>query len=191
VEQLQDSEDFEPAFARWCEGQPVDFSKLCAAVYPELKQIARQQLRRRGSPAGLDTTALVHEGVLAVLERRPQIKNHQHLQALVALSMRSVLLDTWRAEYAQKRGGGTAPIPLSELGDQIAAESGGIARLSEIESAMRALEHADARAARVVTMVSFGGMAIDVVADVMRLSSRSIERDLKFARAFLQSELKP
>jgi RNA polymerase sigma factor (TIGR02999 family) len=177
--------ELEVLFERWRGGDAAALNSLCTQMYPDLKRIAMDRLRGQSHPL-LQATALVNEGFAAVLSRFPTIRNAQHLTALVALAMRSVLVDYWRAESANKRGNAGARLTLGFL------DNNGYATELDfmgLEQALASLETESARAAQCLIFSSFGGLSTTEIADLFGVGERTIERDLRYAKAFVASEL--
>jgi RNA polymerase sigma factor (TIGR02999 family) len=177
--------ELEALFERWRNGESAALNALCAQLYPDLKKIAIDRLRGQTHPL-LQATALVNEGFAAVLARFPNVRNAQHLTALVALSMRSVLVDFWRAESANKRGNADAKLTLGFL-DQNGYSTE--LDLLGLEQALTTLETDHPRAAQCLIFSSFGGLGNVEIADLVGVNERTIERDLRYAKAFIASEL--
>lgn len=161
--------------------------RLFAAVYADLKRIARRQLGGAGET--LSPTALVHEAYLR-LARPGALGQHDrtHFFAVAARAMRQILVDHARRKAADKRGGGIAAGELDEgriaAGGETAAED-----LLALDAALARLAAADERLARVVELRFFGGLELAEIADVVGVSERTLKRDWRRARAFLYREI--
>lgn len=164
----------------------ADYRACFEELYDQLRGLARRQLRGAGN-ATLCTTALVHEAYLKLQPSRPEVSARGRFFALAAKAMRCVLVDHIRAAKTGKRGGDLARITLIT---DIPLE--GAARpldLLEIEQALEALEQVDPRMVSVVECHFYAGMEFDDIAEYLGLSVRTIHRDWRFARAFLQARL--
>lgn len=155
-------------------------------LYRELRQLARQRLRRSGPLTLLDTTALVHEGWLK-LERQAgwQAMSHDHFMAYAATVMRSIVVDYARARQAQQRGGGATHVPLDELPTLAHRDS----EYLQIHDALTDLERQDPRLARLVELRFFVGLEEAECAEALGQSRRTVQRDWQKARALLWASL--
>jgi RNA polymerase sigma factor (TIGR02999 family) len=167
-------------------GDAAALQSAYAAMYQELKRVARRQLR--SGPGPLETTALVHETYLKLTGGQvPPLNDRNHLLALAATTMREVLVDHARHLRAQKRGGGQAHLTLT---DDIAAASGmDLADLLEVDQRLKSLEAFDARAAKVVELLCFGGYDVAEIAEILQVADYTVRRDWRKARAFLAAGL--
>ena len=162
--------------------------RLLALVYPELKRIAQQQLRRERRGHTLQATALVHEAWLRLVgQTRVSWRERDQFFAVASTVMRRVLVDYARARLAAKRL--HEPVSLTA-----AAAVGGDAAAYEVLDLDRALERLAnlyPRPARVVELRYFGGMDLAEIAGLLGVTDRTIKRDWSFARAWLARELGP
>jgi RNA polymerase sigma factor (TIGR02999 family) len=168
-------------------GDPAAAEGLFAAVYGDLKRIARRQL---GSNSGvtLTTTVLVHEAYLRLA--RPgnlELNDRTHFFAVAARAMRQILVDHARRRLAEKRGGGVFAIELDE--GRIGAADERAEVMVALDVALEKLEAVDERLAQLVEWRFFGGMTFEEAAAGMGLSDRTLKRDWKRAKAFLYREL--
>ncbi len=170
------------------DGAPRDVvDQIFPLVYDELKVIAAARLREERENHTLTATALVHEAYLRLVgQRQADWKNRAHFYAIAARAMRRILLDHAIARKAKKRGGGE---PFVTLLDEAAGEDASVDRLIELDDAMTRLADLDARQAQIVEMRFFGGLTLEDIAGVMRLSLSSVNRDWRAARAFLTTQL--
>ncbi len=167
---------------------PAELSQaLFARVYQELRRIARSQRRAVGSPATLDTTALVHE-VYIKLHATPQARafDRAHFLSLAARAMRQVLVDHARGRGRLKRGGA---VTITGLSENVGAAPHEMIDLVALDDALRRLGELDPRAAQLVEWKVFGGLEIADVARLQNLTERTVFRDWRRARAFLVDEL--
>ena len=162
------------------------------ALYAELKRIARAQRRRSGGDT-MNTTALVHDLYLQMARRGDiDFREEVSFYAYAAKAMRHLLVDRARARARLKSGGDQIHIDLPH--DEEGVFAGCLAsseRAFELDSAINALEREDARAAQVVELYLFGGLTLERIASIHDLSTRTVDRDWRFARAFLQQALSP
>ncbi|NZA25339.1 sigma-70 family RNA polymerase sigma factor [Luteimonas sp. SJ-92] len=171
----------------WRAGDEVSRDRLLAQVYDTLRGMAAARLRRGRGDQTLQPTAVVNEALLRLLGTDTDWEDRAHFFALAALKMRAVLVDHARARAAEKRGGDVAMLTLShadrEAGDR--AEYDVLA----LHQALERLAVRDERAARGLEMAYFGGMERREIACVLGISVPTVERDLRFARAWLNRQL--
>jgi RNA polymerase sigma factor (TIGR02999 family) len=159
---------------------------LFALVYQQLRRIARNQRRAAGSPATLDTTALVHE-VYLKLHAAPEAAaiDRVHFLSLAARAMRQILVDHARARSRLKRGG---PYTITGLRDEIGVAAD-MVDLVALDEALTRLAEVDPRAGQLVELRIFGGLEIADIARMQDLTERTVFRDWRRARAFLVHHL--
>lgn len=174
------------------QGDPEALQKLYALLYPEIKRVARIRLAQsgpNGRVAGLDTTALVHEGFLRMADQQGlQGDTRGQFFAYVGRVLRSVVIDHLRAEGRDKRGGDAVMVTLSAASDVAAVQSQAVDMLG-LDQALERMKALDKGLYELIEMVGFAGLSIAEVAEVRGLSTRSINRELLKARALLQELL--
>lgn len=157
--------------------------RLFAHLYDELKQLARARLWSHKSDSTIDTTGLVHESYLKMIDSgRIEPQDRVHFFAVASRAMRYVLLDRARARSRKKRGGSTKPEPIDEV--QIAADERA-EELLALDEALGTLREMDERLASVVDYRFFGGLRYEEIAELVGSSSRTVERDWVRARTWL------
>jgi RNA polymerase sigma factor (TIGR02999 family) len=155
-------------------------------VYAELRQRAGQSLRRMPG-ATLTPTALVHEVYLRFSDHQGKpLRDRSHFFALAARAMRQIVIEHARRRGAQKRGGDQREIAFEAALD-LADED--LARVLEVDTALRALERRDDELARLVEWHFFGGLTFEEIAELSDRHERTVRRDWELARAFLRREL--
>ncbi len=161
---------------------------LFAQVYDRLKAMAGNQLRQQERTPTLNTTMLVHELYIR-MGQTPQFSDPAQFFAYAARAMRHLLLDRSRARLSEKGGGllFRVEMPNQHADEAISIESAQEAMA--LSTALDQLEAIDARAARVVELRYFAGLSHEQVAQTLQLTRRTIDRDWRFARAFLQATL--
>lgn len=171
------------------DGDTDAFDRLLPLVYDELRQLARHELRGERAGHTLDTTALAHEAYLKLVDQA-QLDWHgrAHFFSIAARAMRQILVDYARKRQAQKRGGDRQRTTLT---NEHLAWDVSWDELLDLDVALHRLDDVDERLRQVVEYRFFGGMTEDEVADVLDLSTRTIQRDWKKARAWLYKELYP
>jgi RNA polymerase sigma factor (TIGR02999 family) len=160
-----------------------------AVLYAELVRIARLELSRHRRSPTLDTRALVHEAYLKLQARGDGYANRAHYYATAAQAMRHVLIDYARAKLTARRGGGREARTLDGFVEGNFAVDAEAERLVGIDAALTRLADLEPRLVRIVELRFFCGMDIDEIAELTGLSSATIKRDTRTARAFLEAEL--
>ena len=168
-------------------GEKAALDKLVPVVYAELRTLARQRLRKAVAERSLNTTGLVHEAYLRLIESgAASLKDRDHFLAFASRVMRSVLVDHARKRTATKRGGGAA---LGELHEESWVTQVDSDRVTELDEALTRLEQLDERQAQMVEQRYFGGLTLEEIAVTMDVSLATVKRDLRSARAWLATEL--
>jgi RNA polymerase sigma factor (TIGR02999 family) len=167
-------------------GKQESLDRLVPLVYEELRAIARHQLVGQ-PPSTLQTTALVHEAYLKLVDQsRTAWKDRAHFFALAAIAMRHILVDRAKARAALKRGGDQRRITLDD--EEIAADEQPEALL-QLDEALTRLATVHPRLARVVECRFFGGLTEEEIAATMDVTVRTVQRDWAKARMLLRREL--
>ena len=171
----------------WSKGDESAPDRLFPLVYADLKRMARRYLRKEASGHTLQTTALVNEAYLRLVDQqRVGWQNRTHFYAIAATVMRRILVDHARRHARLRRGGGTGTISLEEvatLTDERASE------LIALDEALRNLAEVDLRRSQVVEMRFFGGLSNAEIAEVLKVAPNTVIRDWNMARAWLYREL--
>jgi len=168
-------------------GRRGALDRLVPLVYEELRAIAHRQLAARWRGGTLQTTGLVHEAYLKLVDQsRAEWRDRAHFLALAAVAMRHVLVDRAKARLALKRGEGRAPIELNEavVGVDDQADV-----LLQIEDALTRLAEVEPRLARVVECRFFGGLTEEEIAEALGITVRTVQRDWGKARMLLRRAL--
>lgn len=169
-------------------GEASALDRLLPLVYDEMRLAAHRQLRKRRPGQTLDTSALVHDAYLKLVDQQQAgWRDRNHFMAVATLAMRQILVDTARRRRAQKRGGDEAPVTLDE-GRIGQAESLAIEVLA-LDEALEKLSQLDPRLTKLVELRFFGGLTVEETAAVLDLSERTVKRDWRKARAFLVQQL--
>ena len=173
-------------FRQWRAGDSDALSQLMPLVYEELRRIARNHLRRERSGHTLQTTALIHEAYLRLMDQQPQnVEDRCQFIALTSHLMRQILVDHARWRLAQKRQAGFR-VTLSE---DIAVPGLDMDVLA-IDDALRRLADLDAQQARVVELRYFGGLSIRETSGVLGISEATVKREWVTARGWLHREMR-
>ena len=175
----------------WGRGDERALEQLMPLVYAELRAQARRFMRMERSGGTLQSTALVHEAYLRLVNSHDvDCQDRVHFFALSAQIMRRILVDAARARNATKRGGMARAVPISpEDLDQITSLDGDGRSLCALDEALEGLARIDPRRAKVVELRFFAGLSVEETAEVLQLSPQSVMRDWRLARAWLAREL--
>jgi RNA polymerase sigma factor (TIGR02999 family) len=168
-------------------GQGESLDRLLPLVYQELRSMAHRQLAARGRGGTLQTTALVHEAYLKLVDQsRADWRDRAHFLAVASIAMRHVLVDRAKARVALKRGGDLRRITFDE---QAIAVDDQPEALVQLDEALERLGEVDPRLVRVVECRFFGGLTEDEIADSLGLTVRTVQRDWVKARMMLRRAL--
>lgn len=177
----------------WSEGDQAALEKLIPLVYAELHRLARRYMRRENAGHTLQTSALVNEAYLRLIEAdRVRWQNRSHFFAVSAQIMRRILVDFARARHNLKRGGGRRVsldgVSLDE--SQVVSPQRG-AEVLAVDEALERLAALNPRQSQVVELRYFGGLNEEEIARVLKISPRTVRHDWSLARAWLYRELGP
>jgi RNA polymerase sigma-70 factor, ECF subfamily len=171
----------------WAGGDQTALERLTPRVYDELRRIAGRFMQDKRPGSTIQTTALVHEAYLKLIDVANVDWQHRaHFFAVSAQIMRRILLDQARRRLAAKRGGPAPRVNLDEVPD---VGSGRARELIALDDALTALEKIDERKARVIELRFFAGLSVEEAAEVLKVSPDTVMRDWKLARAWLLAEL--
>jgi RNA polymerase sigma-70 factor (ECF subfamily) len=174
----------------WQRGDREALDRLMPLVYDELHLIASRHLARERPERTLQTTALVNEAYMKLVDQRKvDWQNRGHFFALAARLMRRIVLDDARRRRREKRGGDAARVPIDDV--QISAPSASMDAVDvlELDRALTQLEALDADQGRLVELRFYGGLTIEETAEVMGVSTATIKRDWAMAKAWLYRAL--
>ena len=171
----------------WATGDTGALDRLTPRIYDELRRLAGHFMRHEQPGRTMQTTALVHEAYLKLIDISNVDWQHRaHFFAISAQIMRHILLDQARKRVAAKRGGEAARVNLDDVPDL----SGSRAReLIALDDALTALARIDPRKAQVIELRFFAGLSVEETAEVLKVSSDTVLRDWRLARAWLLAEL--
>lgn len=186
---MSDANSVTKLLEQWNSGDPEALDKLMPLIYEELRKMARRYMRGQNPGHTLQTTALIHEAYLRMVNQKEKhFENRAHFFGVAAQAMRHILVDYARARQADKRGGGARPISLEEAAlvtQERAAE------LVAFDDALKELETLSKRQSRVVELRYFGGMSVEETASVLAVSSDTVMRDWSMAKTWLHRALRP
>ena len=171
----------------WSNGDQTALEKLLPLVEQELRRLAHSYMRRENPDHTLQTTALVNEAYLKLIDqKKTRWQNRAHFFGIAAQIMRRILLNYARDQHREKRGGKAVQVSFSEA-SVVCLEKP--EELIALDEALERLAAVDERKSRVVELRYFGGLEIDEIAEVLKVSPITVMRDWKFARAWLFREM--
>ncbi len=172
----------------WCGGDQAALDRLMPLVYAELGRIAHRYMRDERPNHPLQTTALVHEAYLRLIDvTRVRWQNRAHFLAVSAQMMRRILVNAARARDAHKRGGTASHVVFDKA--VVAAPDRGVDVVA-LDEALTAFAAIDPRKAQVVELRFFGGLSVEETAHVLQVSPETVMRDWKTAKLWLLRELR-
>ena len=184
---LSSPSDITLLLRQWSEGDLEALNRLIPLVYAELRRVAHLRLRREQANRSLNTTGLVHDAYMKLIDvRHARFHDRSHFLAMASRVMRRVLVDQARARRAAKRGGGAEAVELDEA---ICVSEPQADALAELDDALQRLEALDPRQGQIVEQRYFGGLSLDETAEALGVSLATVKRELRFAHAWLGSEL--
>jgi RNA polymerase sigma factor (TIGR02999 family) len=173
----------------WREGDENAFNKLIPIVYEELRRLAQYYMRRERPDHTLQTSALVNEAYLRLVDHKGmRWQNREHFYGVAAQAMRRVLVDHARSRGYFKRGGGAHRVELDAAATVAQKQA---ADLIALDDALTSLESFDPRKSKIVVMRHFGGMDSKEIAKALGISVATVNRDWAVAKAWLLRELSP
>ena len=185
--QAQPTQDVTALLRAWTGGEEKAFDRLLPVLYEELHRTARAYMRRERSGHTLQTTALVNEVFLRLVDvHQVEYRDRVHFLTMAAQLMRRILVDHARRRGYRKRGGGEQPVPLDE---SAIVSPGWGSHFVEVDDALNALAKRDARKAKVVEMRFFGGLSVEETATALNVSPQTVLRDWSLAKAWLRREM--
>jgi RNA polymerase sigma factor (TIGR02999 family) len=184
---LMDSAEITRMLVAWRNGDSQAFEKLAPVVYRELHRLAKRYLAKERPGHTLQTTALVHEAYLRLIDaNHVPWQSRTHFFAVSAQMMRRILVDFARSHQALKHGGAARPMTLDDAA-VISREPD--PNLVAMDDALNILATLDARQCQVVELRFFGGLSLEETAEVLKVSVGTVRRDWTLARAWLHREL--
>jgi len=171
----------------WSGGNQAALDKLYPLVYDELRQMAHRFMRRERKGHTLQTTALIHEAYLRLVDRKDaHWTNRSHFFGMSAQIMRRILVDHARRYAYVKRGGGAQKVSLDEAALVTKDRARELLLLNE---ALEGLEKLDPRRSKVVELRYFGGLSNAEIAELLKISSNTVTRDWNMARAWIYQQM--
>jgi RNA polymerase sigma factor (TIGR02999 family) len=171
----------------WSNGDQAALEKLLPLVERELHRLAHNYMRRENPNHTLQTTALMNEAYLKLVDqKKTHWQNRAHFFGIAAQIMRRILLNYARDQHRKKRGGNAVQISLSDVSVVYLEKA---AELIALDEALERLFKFDERKGRVVELKYFGGLEVDEIAEVLKISPITVLRDWKFAKSWLYREI--
>jgi RNA polymerase sigma factor (TIGR02999 family) len=171
----------------WSEGDSEALDRLAPLVYDELHRLAKSYMRKERARHTMQTTALIHEAYLRLIDAgQVEWRNRAHFFGVASRAMRQILVAMARERGCQKRGGGARQVSLDEA---MMIDEGRDEDLVALDEALGALAKIDARKAQVVEMRFFGGLTEEEIAAALGVSTETVRRDWRLARSWLRRKL--
>lgn len=172
----------------WSDGKQEALDTLLPLVYAELHRQASRYLRRERAGHTLQTTALIHEAYLKLIDQREvKWQNRAHFFGIAAQAMRRILVDYARERHRKKRGGSGENLPLEFAALAVSGEKS--IDLEALDEALTRLAEFDTRQANIVELRYFSGLSVEETAEVLRVSPATVKNDWKSAKAWLYQEI--
>jgi len=171
----------------WRAGDNQALNQLIPLVHDNLRQLANKYMRSEREGHTLQATALVNEAFLKLCDSDVSWQNRAHFIAIAARAMRQILVDHAKLKHAQKRGGNDIQVTLY---DARIADNQAEPDVLDIEEALNKLAKVDERKAKIIELNIYGGMTYDEIAEVLNISAATVDRELRFSRAWLQRALR-
>jgi RNA polymerase sigma factor (TIGR02999 family) len=187
VEESPGPKDVTTLLLEWGGGSRDAFNELMPLVYGELRRMARRQLRNEAPGHTLQTTALVHEAYLKLVDqRRVRFQDREHFFAITSQLIRRILVSNARRWQASKRGGFRTTIAFD---DSVALPGAKDLDLVALDDALEDLSKLDPQQGQIVELRFFGGLSIESTARILGISTATVNREWKLARTWLHHEL--
>jgi len=170
----------------WGGGDQAARDRLIPVIHDELRRLARHHLRRERQDHTLQTSALINEAYLRMVDQSVPWQSRAHFFGIAARLMRQILVDSARTRLRLKRGGDQQQVSLAEAAG---IADGRVADVLALDEALNSLAELDPQKAQVVELRFFGGLTNEEIAEALELSTRTVERHWRSARAWLHIEL--
>ena len=185
---LEKSQEITRMLQEWSGGKQETLDALLPLVYEELHRQASRYLRRERRDHTLQTTALIHEAYLKLIDQREvNWQNRTHFFGIAAQMMRRILVDYARQRHRAKRGGIAEDLPLEEAALVVSQERS--IDLVALDEALTRLAKFDEQQARIVELRYFSGLSIEETAEILRISPATVKSDWNVAKAWLRQEI--
>ena len=171
----------------WSDGDETALEELMPLVYDELHRLAHAHMRREGRGHILQTSALINEAYLRLVDQPPiRWENRAHFFGIAARLMRRILVDEARKRDANKRGGTTIQVPIDEVKHLAQKQA---ANVIALDGALKNLETIDPRQCEIVELRFFGGLTLEQAAECLNISLSTADRGWRYARAWLYAAM--
>jgi RNA polymerase sigma-70 factor, ECF subfamily len=171
----------------WSKGDEFALEQLMPLVYEELRRMASRYMRRQPSGHTFQTTDLIHEAYLKIAKGEEQNwQNRAHFFGVASQAMRHILVDYARSKQRRKRGGWQERVTFAE---DVLVSKESSEKIVALDDALKQLAVLDARKSRVVEMKFFAGLNTEEIAEVLKITPKTVKRDWQFARMWLLREL--
>lgn len=185
----ENAPDITQLLQAWSDGRREALDAIVPLVYDELRRQAHHYLRRERAEHTLQTTALVNEAYLKLIEQNRVVwQNRAHFFGIAANLMRRILVDYAKTKHRKKRGGTAENLPLEEA-FYVAAKDESEVDLLALDKILNELAEIDEQQARIVELRFFSGLSIAETAEVLKISTATVKRDWQMAKAWLHHEL--
>lgn len=183
-------QDITSLLQAWRSGDKAAYEQLFTLVYDQLRRLASHYMNRERPDHTLRTTALVHEAYLRLLGSEVAWEDRSHFLAIAALTMRRILVDHARNNQRQKRGSKNRKLSLDDVEQEASLLiHQNDADILDLDIALTRLSEQDQRKAKLMELIYFGGLNCEEAATVMTISLATVNREVKFAKAWLRREL--
>jgi RNA polymerase sigma-70 factor (ECF subfamily) len=171
----------------WSKGNEAALDQLIPLVYPELRKLARRYMSRESPEHTLQTSALINEAYLRLVDQQAvEWKDRAHFFAVAAQVMRHILIDHARSHLYGKRGAGAQHVPLDHVAVVVQERA---TELVALDDALTSLAKIDERKAKIVELRFFGGLSVEETAEAVNLSPVTVMREWRAAKAWLHREV--
>jgi RNA polymerase sigma-70 factor (ECF subfamily) len=171
---------------KWSKGDKAALDELMPVIHSELRRLARRYMGRERPGHTLQTTALINEAYLRLVDQQGVVwQDRAHFFAVAAQIMRHILVDHARKYQSDKRGAGAQKIPLDDV---VVANQQKAAELVALDEALEALAAFDPRQSQIVELRFFGGLTVDETAEVMKIAPITVMREWRIAKAWLRDK---
>ena len=172
---------------KWSEGDETALDELTPLVYGELRRLAHQHMHHEKPGHVLQTSALINEAYLRLIEERGiKWESRRHFFGIATRLMRRILVDDARRRHFLKRGGTQVQVSLD---DALSVSQEQASNIVALDDALQSLELKDKRKSQIVELRFFGGLSIEETAEVLQVSPGTVMREWTFARAWLRDEM--
>jgi RNA polymerase sigma factor (TIGR02999 family) len=183
-----DSHEVTQLLLAWSDGDKTALDRLMPLVYAELRRLAKSYMRRERPGHTIQTTALIHEAYLRLIDAdQVRVENRRSFFGVAARLMRQVLVDLARERHSQKRGGAARQVSFDEALVISKQPDEGLLALDE---ALKELARIDARKSQMVELRFFGGLSVAETAEALNVSVETVHRDWRLAKSWLLRRLR-